>query len=187
VRVAGLLLAAGAGRRFGGPKALAEGGRWLRGGVEALVGGGCEPVRVVLGAGAELARALLADPSIAVVADGWERGMSASLRAGLEVATGLRPEPDAVLVHLVDLPDVTAAVVARLVRRATGPDVLARAAYGGRPGHPVLLGRAHWAAIGETVSGDEGARRWLDGRADLVRVECRDLAAGRDVDHPAAR
>jgi len=187
VHVAGLLLAAGAGRRFGGPKALAEGGRWLRGSAAVLAAGGCDPVRVVLGAAAEQARRLLADPSVAVVADDWEQGMAASLRAGLRAAGELRPEPDAVLVHLVDLPDVTAAVIARLVGLGTGPQVLARATYRGRPGHPVLLGRAHWPGIAESVAGDAGARRWLDGRDDVLAVECSDLAAGRDVDHRATR
>jgi hypothetical protein len=50
----------------------------------------------------------------------------------------------------------------------------------------VLLGRAHWSGITGAVAGDAGARRWLDGRDDVQFVECGDLAAGRDVDHPAA-
>lgn len=184
VSVAGLLLAAGAGRRFGGPKALAGDGLWLRRAVAALVEGGCYPVRVVLGARAEDAARLLPDPELAVIAQDWQRGMSASLRAGLRAFGGLRPEPDAVLVHLVDLPDVTAEVVARLVAGATGPSVLARAVYQGKPGHPVLIGRAHWRDVAAAVSGDAGARVWLDGRGDVVRVECSDLAGGADVDHP---
>ena len=180
-----MLLAAGAGRRFGGPKALAHGGLWLRRSLDALVCGGCDPVWVVLGAGAEEALALLPDPAAAVVAADWRDGMSASLRTGLRAAAGIRPGPEAVLVHLVDLPDVTAAVVARLVARATAPDVLARAGYHGRPGHPVLLGRAHWTAVAGAVTGDSGARAWLAGRDDVVLVDCSDLAGGQDVDHPA--
>jgi nicotine blue oxidoreductase len=188
VSVAGLLLAAGAGRRFGGPKALAGGGLWLRRAVAVLVDGGCFPVRVVLGARAEDAARLLPDPELAVIATDWRQGMSASLRAGLRAVDRLRPAPDAVLVHLVDLPDVTAEVVARLVTGAAGAagqDALARAVYGGRPGHPVLIGRAYWRDVAASVSGDAGARAWLDGRDDLVRVECSDLAAGADVDHPS--
>jgi CTP:molybdopterin cytidylyltransferase MocA len=184
VSVAGLLLAAGAGRRFGGPKALAGGGLWLPRAVAVLVEGGCLPVRVVLGARAEEAARLLPDPELVVIANDWQQGMSASLRAGLRVVGGLRPEPDAVLVHLVDLPDVTAEVVARLVAVAGGPGVLARAVYGGRPGHPVLIGRSHWREVASAVSGDAGARGWLNGREDVVKVECSDLAAGADVDHP---
>ena len=181
--VAGLLLAAGAGRRFGGPKALAEGGAWLRRSVDVLVEGGGYPVRVVLGARAEVAARLLPGTDMAVVAQDWKAGMSASLRAGLRAAAAIRPEPDAVLVHLVDLPDVTAGVVARLRAAATGPDSLARATYQGRPGHPVVLGRHHWADVAEAVHGDAGARAWLDERSDVALVECADLAGGRDVDH----
>ena len=185
--VAGLLLAAGAGRRFGRPKALAEGGAWLRRSVEVLVDGGCFPVRVVLGAQAEVAARLLPGTDMVVVAHDWRTGMAASLKAGLQAAAAIRPEPDAVLVHLVDLPDVTAGVVARLRTAATGPDGLARATYQGRPGHPVVLGRHHWADVAAAVHGDAGARAWLDGRADVDLVECADLAGGRDVDHRPRR
>lgn len=178
-RVVGVLLAAGAGRRYGGPKALAHGGEWLRHALEVLRDGGCEPVRVVLGAAADEAMALLPDPTPAVVAADWADGMSASLRAGLTAVAGT--EADAALVHLVDLPDVGAAVVARVAALA-GPGVVARATYRGRPGHPVLLGRDHWPAVVATASGDHGARDWLAGRADLVTVECGDLAGGDDRD-----
>ena len=85
--------------------------------------------------------------------------------------------------HLVDLPGVPAAAVARLAAVA-GRDVLARAAYGGRPGHPVLLGRAHWAGVRAAAVGDAGARGYLAGRADVVLVECGDLADPDDVDTP---
>ena len=85
--VAGLLLAAGAGRRMGRPKALVRddaGEPWLVRGVEVLRKGGCETVTVVLGAAAEEARTLLEGHDVDVeVAEEWERGMGASLRAGL--------------------------------------------------------------------------------------------------------
>lgn len=180
--VAGLLLAAGAGRRFGGPKALAHGGAWLRQALTALQDGGCSPVRVVLGAGADQAVAVLPDPALAVVTPDWDRGLSASLRAGLAAldrAAG--PDCSAALVHLVDLPDVGAPVIRRVVALAA-PAVVARASYLGRPGHPVLLGRDHWSAVATAATGDHGARDWLAGRADLVAVECGDLAHGRDTD-----
>ncbi|RZQ60654.1 nucleotidyltransferase family protein [Amycolatopsis suaedae] len=181
-RVAGLLLAAGAGRRFGKPKALVEwhGEPLVRRAVRVLRDGGCDPVRVVVGAAAADVTALL-DPAQVVPAPDWARGMGASLRAGLtalsEVDTG------AVLVHLVDLPGVPAGVVARLGAFA-GPEIVARAAYDGVPGHPVLLGRRWWGEIAEAVSGDRGARDWLAGRPDLRLVECGDLGSGTDVDRP---
>ncbi|SFO91733.1 nicotine blue oxidoreductase [Amycolatopsis arida] len=183
--MAGLLLAAGAGRRFGRPKALvvAGGEPLLVRALRALTGGGCAPVRVVLGARAEEVAALLPDPGLAVVAPDWATGMGASLRAGLTALSELDPAPDAALVHLVDLPGVPAAVVARLAALAA-PDAVARAGYSGRPGHPVLLGRRWWPEVADSARGDRGAREWLAGRADLRLVECADLGTGADVDTP---
>jgi CTP:molybdopterin cytidylyltransferase MocA len=189
VAVAGLLLAAGAGRRFGGPKALAadpDGTGWLGRAVHVLRDGGCAEVTVVLGAGAEEARPLLpAGPWLHVVVAGdWAEGMGASLRAGLDALAGRADPPDAALVHLVDLPDVGAAVVARVLERATGPAALARASYDGVPGHPVLLGRDHWSAVTASAVADRGARAHLVAHPpDLV--ECGDLASGADRDERA--
>lgn len=177
--VAGLLLAAGAGRRYGMPKALVDGGAWLRHAVAALADGGCGPVVVVLGAAADEAAPLVPAPATTVVAEDWAEGMGASLRAGLAALDG--SGATAALVHLVDLPDVGPDVVRRLVAH-TDPSALARALYDGRAGHPVLLGRDHWAAVRAGATGDRGARDWLAGRADLVGVECGDLAGGVDVD-----
>jgi CTP:molybdopterin cytidylyltransferase MocA len=105
--------------------------------------------------------------------------MGSSLYAGLaHVAHG---EATRCLLSLVDLPDVGADVVERLLAQADEPSVLARAVFDGRPGHPVLLGRNHWAGVLESASGDEGARTYLAAH-DVVGVECADLATGADVD-----
>ena len=178
--VVGVLLAAGAGRRFGGPKALArddDGTSWLLRSVQALRP--CAEVVVVLGAEAEQAAALLPMSVTRIRADDWAEGMGASLRAGL---VALSPTShDAALVSLVDLPDIDAAVVARLVVAATGREVLARAAYDGVPGHPVLIGRDHWTGVVEVATGDRGARDYLAAH-EVSLVECGDLATGVDVD-----
>ena len=190
--VHGLLLAAGAGRRMGMPKALVRddaGVPWLTRSVEVLRRGGCADVTVVLGAAAPEAAALLGDePDLTIVeSPDWASGMGASLRAGLRAlaapdAPGGPVAGEAVLVHLVDLPDVTAEVVARVLDGAADAP-LARAAYDGRPGHPVLLGRAHWLPVAEAAVGDRGARDYLVAHAAEVRlVECGDLATGADVD-----
>jgi nicotine blue oxidoreductase len=65
---------------------------------------------------------------------------------------------------------------------ATGPGVLARAAYDGEPGHPVLLGRDHWPGVVASAAGDRGARDYLAAR-EVTLVECGDLATGHDRDH----
>jgi CTP:molybdopterin cytidylyltransferase MocA len=175
--VTGLLLAAGAGSRMGMPKALVPG--WLSGAVEALHDGGCVRVVVVLGARAEEVRPLVPSSAVVVVAPDWADGMSRSLHAGL-VALEVGDAP-AALVHLVDLPDVTADVVRRVLAVGIDDDVLARATYDGRPGHPVLLGRAHWPPVLDSATGDEGARGYLASH-DPVLVECGDLAGGADID-----
>ena len=174
--VAGLLLAAGAGRRMGMPKALVD--DWLVRSIEVLREGGCDDVLVVLGAAADDARALLPPDQRVVVAEDWDEGMGASLRVGL---AALGSEAEAAVVHLVDLPDVGPDVVSRVV--STGSTAgLARAAYAGVPGHPVLIGRDHWAGVIEAAVGDQGARGYLKTH-DVRLVECGDLAGGNDVDH----
>ncbi len=176
VDVVGVLLAAGAGHRYGSPKVLAHDGAWLHMAVTALAQGGCSSVLVVLGAATP---ARLPDGVSTVVAGDWATGMGASLRAGL-AAVASTPATHA-LVHLVDTPDVGADVMARVL--GTGAE-LARAAYDGAPGHPVLLARQHWAAVQRSATGDHGARDFLRSRDDVVLVECGDLATGRDHDLP---
>jgi CTP:molybdopterin cytidylyltransferase MocA len=185
--IAGLLLAAGAGRRYGMPKALAEEGAWLRRAVTTLTDGGCDPVLVVVGAQADQVLPLVPDTARAVLAADWAEGMGASLRAGLsELVRSAPPQVQAALVHLVDLPDVDASVVRRLAALAE-PTVVARAGFESQPGHPVLFGRRHWANIVASVRGDRGARDWLAQQSDLTVVDCSDLASGIDVDHPNQR
>ena len=178
----GLLLAAGAGRRMGTPKALvrdADGTSWLLRSLATLRDGGCDPVTVVLGAAADEARALLDEDDVkVVVAEDWDEGMGASLRAGL---AALDDVGEAALVLLVDLPDVGAAVVRRVLDRPVGGTTLARATYDGTPGHPVLIGRDHWAGVIGSATGDQGARAYLAAH-DVELVECGDLATGHDVD-----
>jgi len=184
VSVTGLLLAAGAGSRMGLPKALKHdhnGASWLRRSVGVLLGGGCSEVYVVLGAEAERAAALLDGIDVRiVVARDWATGMSASLVAGLRALAAT--EAEAALVMLVDLPDVTEAVVSRLVV-GVDPSSLQRAAYGGIPGHPALIGREHWAGVGAIASGDKGAQPYFLSHPHHL-VECADLASGQDVDSP---
>jgi CTP:molybdopterin cytidylyltransferase MocA len=176
---AGLLLAAGAGHRMGTPKALV--GDWLTRGVDVLIAAGCAPVVVVLGAALEQAQARLHGRRVIVAATtGWSDGISASLRAGIGAIPVGAP---AAVVTLVDLPDVGETVVRRVLERGAGPATLTRATYHGRPGHPVVLGRAHWPGILAVANGDVGARPYFEQHSPEL-VECADLASGRDVDRP---
>lgn len=191
--VVGLVLAAGAGRRLGTPKGLLrepDGTPWVSRACAALQAGGCGAVSVVVGVRADEVAALVPPGMHVVAAPDWAEGMGASLRAGLTaVATG-DPGRDtlAAIVTLVDLPGVGAPVVTRVLERTVmgkSPTrvraSLARAAYRGRPGHPVFLGRDHWAQVLDHAQGDRGARDYLAGRP-VELVECADLGFGDDVD-----
>jgi molybdenum cofactor cytidylyltransferase len=174
--IGGLVLAAGAGVRFGGlePKLLAEfRGRPL---LEHAIAAQCavpslERVVVVLGASAgELLAGVRFDRAETVVCDFWSHGQSASLRCGLSVLAGA----EKVVVTLGDEPLITPAVIARMASEPPG----ARAVYEGRPGHPVVLGPEQIEAVSK-LTGDRGARGVL---GDGPLVECASLCSGRDVD-----
>lgn len=168
---------------MGRPKALVEldGEPLVRRALRVLADGGCAPLFVVLGAAADEVRAVLPSDVHAVEAPDWAEGMGASLRAGLAALADT--DADAAVVHLVDLPGVTSAAVARLAEAADGPAALARATYGGRPAHPVLIGRSHWAEVRAGATGDAGARAYLATHPPRP-VECGDLAVPDDVDTP---
>jgi CTP:molybdopterin cytidylyltransferase MocA len=178
---AGLLLAAGAGRRLGLPKALLrlEGRLLVERGAAILTAGGCDPVVVVLGAMEQRVReeADLAAATVVVNA-GWESGMGSSLQAGLRALA--QTEADAAVVILVDLPGLTAAAVRRVAGLAS-PQALASATYAGKRGHPVLLGRSHWDTIRALDLGDSGARDYLRSQ-EVHLVACEDVAGDADID-----
>ncbi|MFD9283368.1 NTP transferase domain-containing protein [Streptomyces mirabilis] len=184
-RVAGLLLAAGGGRRLGGrPKALLEHrGRPL---VEYAVGvlraAGCTRVHVVLGARADAVRERARlDGCVLVDNPEWEHGMGSSLRAGLGslAGTGAR----AALVSLVDQPGIGPRAVARVLAGYQDDTSLVSAAYDGVRGHPVLFGAAHWAGVAASATGDRGARAYLkEHEAAITLVECGDVAEPYDID-----
>ncbi|GCB44801.1 CTP:molybdopterin cytidylyltransferase [Streptomyces sp. NL15-2K] len=185
--VAGLLLAAGGGRRLGGrPKALLEhrGRPLVEHAVGVLRAAGCGRVHVVLGARATAVRER-AELSGCVLVENpeWADGMGSSLRAGLDslAVTGAR----AALVSLVDQPGIGPEAVARVRAAYRDETSLVSAAYDGVRGHPVLFGAAHWAGIAATATGDRGARAYLKAHEEAITlVECGDVARPYDIDTP---
>lgn len=179
VPLTAVVLAAGAGERFGGPKQLAElDGRPLLAHVvgTALAHPAIDRVVVVLGARSDAVRAALPAgrlPVDVVVCPDWADGPSASLRCGLAALDG----SDA-LVLLADQPRLPAAAIDRVLAQ---PDQLVRATVDGRPGHPVLL-RGSWPARIATLA-DEERRTLL--KAEARPVEIGDLGGSDDVDRPA--
>ena len=182
--VAGLVLAAGGGRRYGMPKALVEyEGSLLVERAVRTARAVCDPVLVVLGAQAvDVWRTADLDGATVLANRDWETGMASSLRTGLDGLRGWPGWVDAALVTLVDMPGMTPEAL-RAVAAHAAPDALAVATYDGVRGHPVLLGREHWAGVVATATGDEGARRYLAGHA-VTEVDCTGLADPLDLDVP---
>jgi nicotine blue oxidoreductase len=179
------VLAAGGGRRFGGPKALVrhDGSLLVERAVNTVRAGGCAPIVVVLGAAAVevRAQAQLGDATL-VENEGWKSGMGSSLRTGLDALAGT--DADAVIVLLVDTPGVTPEAVRRVAEK-NGRDCLVAATYGNRRGHPVLLGRDHWAGVTLLATADIGARAYLSARsAEVHTVPCDDISDDTDIDLP---
>jgi CTP:molybdopterin cytidylyltransferase MocA len=179
VTVAAVVLAAGAGRRFGGPKAVAlvAGERLVDRAVRLARTGGCDPVVVVAGA-------VPLDAAGAEVVDNpdWASGMGSSLRAGL---AAVPVAADAAVVLLVDTPWLGPDSIRRLLAAHRAGARLAVATYAGERGHPVLLGRDHWARVAASARGDDGARAYLAGRPDeVVEVDCTGTGVPTDVDLP---
>ncbi|MGW6389022.1 nucleotidyltransferase family protein [Streptomyces sp. NPDC055103] len=188
--VAGLLLAAGGGRRLGGrPKALLShrGRPLVENAVRVLREGGCEVVHVVLGAAAGAVRERAELPGCVLVDNPeWAEGMGSSLRAGLASLAADPRGVDAALVFLVDQPGIGPAAVARVRAAYRSRDSLAAASYDGERGHPVLFGAGHWAGIVEGAVGDRGARDYLAAHRDAITaVDCSDVAEPYDIDTEA--
>ncbi|MER7111725.1 nucleotidyltransferase family protein [Streptomyces sp. NPDC000229] len=185
-RIAGLLLAAGGGRRLGGrPKALLEhrGRPLVEHAVGVLRAGGCEVVHVVLGAAADSVRERASLPGCVLIDNpDWQEGMGSSLRAGL-ASLASAGGADAAVVSLVDQPGIGPEAVRRVTAAYRSRDALAAAAYDGKRGHPVLIGAERWADVGLSAEGDRGARAYLkEHEPSIVLVECGDVAEAYDID-----
>src|SRR4051794_11871295 len=174
---AGLILAAGAGTRFGGTKQLADlrGRPLLEYAIEAMTGA-LDRVVVVLGHEAEQIRSRVrfGDAEIVVAAE-WASGQAASLRAGVRSLL----DADAVVITLGDQPFITSEVITASLEQLPGYDAV-RAFYDGRPGHPVVFGAPVMKAVG-SIEGDIGARDLL-ARFNVNRWDAPALAWAVDVD-----
>jgi CTP:molybdopterin cytidylyltransferase MocA len=158
--VAAVVLAAGAGSRFGGPKQALLLPEVLRRVRESSV----DDVLVVTGAHP------LETHARVVRCPDWELGPGASLRCGL---AALDEDVEAGVVVLADGPDLSPEAIDRVVEawRGGAGEVVA-ASYGGDRGHPVVLARSVWSAIP-----DEGARA-----LEPFLIPCDDLGSPGDVD-----
>jgi len=180
---AGIVLAAGDGSRLGGrAKALLphRGRPLLHTVVDALRGGGCDEVLVVVGAFGEEVAAACPAGTTAVRNPDWSEGMSTSLRRGVEAAR----DYDRVALTVVDFPGITAELVRRVLN-AHRSGTVTLPILGDHPGHPVVFDAADAAAAASAATGDEGARSFLARNRERVqRLDCTLLADAGDIDTP---
>jgi molybdenum cofactor cytidylyltransferase len=182
--IAGIVLAAGASRRFGSQKLLADVGGMplVRRTVEMLLEASLDEIIVVVGSNGLAVASALAGLSVRIVTNtAYSAGMSTSLRVGLDA---LPAAAEAALVALADQPRVGPEIVDRLVERyrADRPAIVAPL-YRGVRGNPVLFDRSLFAEL-RAVSGDEGGRSVV--ARDPARVALLEFAREMpaDIDRP---
>ncbi|MBX6762737.1 MAG: nucleotidyltransferase family protein [Rubrobacteraceae bacterium] len=181
--VAAIVLAAGEGSRFGGGKLFADfGGKPLVCAVvEEALKSPVDEVIVVVGYEAGRMRGICGHYGVRIVENrDWREGQSTSVRAGL-AACG--PEVGAAVVMLGDQPFAGAGAVRRLVEAYERGARVAVATYGGERRNPVLFRRDVWPSLEMELSGDRGARPFLQRHPEMVfDVECGEVASPEDVD-----
>ena len=182
-----LILAAGASRRYGSPKQLANyrGETLVARSVRLAQEAGAEEVCVVLGYRADLIRRALKQSGVTRVGTStvrnprWRDGMGRSLAGGVRA---LDRSARAVLVCLADQPLLEAEDLAALVLSWRGsPRSVVASRYDGKPGVPAIFPRSHFAAL-KSLSGDRGARVLLASSNDVLTVPM--PLAAVDIDDP---
>jgi CTP:molybdopterin cytidylyltransferase MocA len=181
--VSAILLAAGAGSRFGGGKLLAKLNDMplVEHVLVALEASPVDKTVVVVGADPDKLSEVCKPYRVRVVENpDWVEGMSTSVRAGLRA---LGPEVRAAIVLLADQPLVGAGAVGRLIEAFEAGAKVAVATYGGEPRNPVLFSREVWPLLEAELSGDEGARPFLRRHPEMVtQVPCDEVGDPADVD-----
>lgn len=169
MRVVAIVLAAGEGRRMGGPKALLPfgDGTFLSRACRLFARPGITGTVAVLGAQAEQVREGAGIPTEAKVAvnERWRDGMLTSVWVGLDAAEALGAE--AVLLHPVDNPFVSPATIDAVVAAIAQGALIAVPSHAGRRGHPAGFARACWPAL-RAAPKDGGARTVLAALSDRV-------------------
>jgi CTP:molybdopterin cytidylyltransferase MocA len=166
-RVVAVVLAAGGGRRMGTPKGtlVVDGTRLLDRAVNAARAAGCARVIAVVRAGTSVPGAE------AVVNPDPDQGMRGSLglavAAAVTAAADVPGPPDAIAVLLVDVPGIGADAIHAVVA-AWRPGRICVGRYGDRRAHPIVMAPTLWREAIAVAGPDEGARRFLAVRPDLV-------------------
>jgi CTP:molybdopterin cytidylyltransferase MocA len=186
VRVAAVVLAAGAASRFGSPKALArlEDRPILEHVLDTVREAGIEQIVVVLGTAADEIEEGIRWLDERLVRNPDPRFLSSSLQVGVDAAAALEPPPRAVVIVLGDQPRTRPEVIRALVvaaRASEEPVVVPRYADGGGT-NPVLL-KADAFELVDEATGDRGLGPVLEANADLV-LEVPVPGSNPDIDTP---
>ena len=136
-------------------------------------------VVAVVRPGSDALARLLNDAGCEVVfAPAAERGMGASLAAGIEASD----DAEGWIVALADMPRIAVTTIEALARALDGGASLVAPFYEGQRGHPVGFGVAHRDALLK-LDGDAGARSLLMSQR-VTRLDVDDPGILRDVDTP---
>ncbi|MEO1595347.1 MAG: nucleotidyltransferase family protein [Pseudomonadota bacterium] len=186
-RIADLLLAAGASRRFRGRKLLADcGGETLIDRAMSVTRNAAIDTRLSVFGEIEAAlieAATLAGMGFVVNAD-WDRGQGTSVAAGV---SALSPDCDAVLIRLADQVLVTARDIdALLTAWRAEPEAIVAADYDGVRGVPAVFPRRCFAVLA-ALDGEPGARRIIASDDHVVTVDLPHAAVDVDTREDLAR
>jgi molybdenum cofactor cytidylyltransferase len=188
-KVAAIILAAGMSRRMGKANKLLEpinNELMVKRVTRQVLASQVEQVMLVTGHEAEKVQAALIDEDIKIVHNpDFAEGLSTSLHCGL---THLSGDIDAAVICLADMPAVSSVIIDRLIA-AFNPEenrLICVPFYQGQRGNPVVLAKRFFSEMNE-LSGDKGAREFLQKYADLVcEVEIDDEGILYDIDEPEA-
>lgn len=182
--IAGVLLAAGSGTRFGTDKLmhrLADGRALGVAAATSLIAAVPHSVAVVRAEAGPLERALRELGFCIVHAPYAGAGMGTNLAHAVRAL----PQVAGIVVALADMPFIQARTIGEVVAKLRAGAAIAAPYYAGRRGHPVGFS-ARWRPLLEDSSGDEGARAIVArAHARLARIDCDDAGAIHDIDTPA--
>ena len=180
-RIAAVLLAAGAGSRFGGDKLLhplADGVAISAHAARNLLAVLPDVVAVVRWGDFPLYEMLEQEGCQVTMFQGAARGMGASLAHGV----GQARDADGWIIALADMPRVPPAVITRIATALEEGAVIAAPAHGGERGHPVGFGAQLRDEL-LALDGDTGARAVLEKHRERIRlIDCADPGVLFDVD-----
>ncbi len=198
-KLAAIVLAAGAARRFGRPKQLEpwpgpDGPTLVERAVGVTLSAGEGPVLVVMGNRRETVEEVLetkiGSPRVRPVFNPrWEEGQGFSVAAGIRAAQEAAPPVDGVLIMLTDQPRLKAQTLASLVEQfaklgEAGKESIIFPVFEGKRGNPVIFGRAFFDELSK-LEGDVGGRVVVKKYpAAIVEVAVPDPAIHEDVDTP---